>query len=156
MKQLRANPIATQLSPSSLGDGGARSVVGGVAGNWSRYAGRRLAAKAVLQDRADESGRAESQVVAQPWHGYENSAPDDHTSQNPSQRINRSGLVSTSPDRRLTGERTAEGWATGLSSLSPAAVVSGDAKYSPRVRIQQFESSRVSSASEAEERNLLP
>lgn len=144
MKPLRATPLVTHRSPDTLGEAGL-------------LAGRRaLRARSLLGDRAVQSAAAGAPVVAQPWHGYEKSAPDDLSDQNPSQRINRLALESSSPDRRLTGERTAEGWANGPHFIGPAAVASGDAEFSPRVRVLQLKSCRALRMREAEERNLLP
>jgi hypothetical protein len=153
MRRLHPISIATPRTPNTLGEPGARTET---AHGWSRFAGRKLTAKTILANHAGRSVSKPLQVVAQPWHGCENSAPDDLSSQNPCQRINEVGLISASPDRRLTGERTAEGWATGPDMIGPAAVASGDAKFSPRVRVQQFQSFRASPMGEAEERNLLP
>jgi hypothetical protein len=153
MHRLQPISIVTPRTPNTIGEPGARTET---AHGWSRFAGRKLTVKAILRDHADRSVSKPAQVVAQPWHGCENSAPDDLPSQNPCQRINEVGLISASPDRRLTGERAAEGWATGPNLIGSAAVASGDAKFSPRVRVQQFQSCRASQMREAEERNLLP
>lgn len=147
MKPLRAMPLVSHLSPETLGGGGLRA---------DQYSALGLRAKAILGDGASSSDPVAPLPVAQPWHGCENSAPDDRRRGNPSHRIAKARLVSLQPDRRLTGERAAEGWATGLNTLSSAAVASGDAKFSPRVRIQQSEPCRASPWREAEERNLLP
>ncbi len=143
MKPLRATPLVSHLSPNMLGgDAVCRD--------------RALQANAILADAAAQSDMTATAAVAQPCHGYENSAPHDHRHQFSYHRITEARLVSFKPDRRLTGERTAEGWATGLTEIGSAAVASGDAKFSPRVRIQQFEPCRALPKREAEEHNLLP
>lgn len=142
MKPLRATPLVSHLSPDTFGEVAA-------------YRDRALQANAILGDAA-QSDTTAPVAVAQPWHGYENSAPHDHRQQISYHRITEARLVSLKPDRRLTGERTAEGWATGLTEIGSAAVASGDAKFSPRVRIQRFEPCRALPKREAEEHNLLP
>ncbi len=143
MKPLRATPLVSHLSPNTFGEDGTRD-------------GRGLSANAILRDGTAQSDATAPAVVAQPWHGYENSAPDDRRGRFPYHRITEARLVSFKPDRRLTGERAAAGWATGLENSSSAAVASGDAKFSPRVRIQQSEPCRALPKREAEDRNLLP
>jgi hypothetical protein len=151
MKTLRPKPIASHRSPKTFGE----------AGLWSDCATRplhstQLLAKTTLRDDADPSRPDTSLLVSQPWHGCENSAPDELRGRFPYHRLTEARLVSLKPDRRLTGERTAEGWATRLNGFSQAAVASGDARFSPRVQVQQSEPRRASQLREAEEPNLLP
>lgn len=139
MKPLYPNPLATRTSLTAVGDGVVRGNRLGGASRWSRSSGRPLTAKAVLKRRAEYL----TAVVSQPWHGCENSAPDVAFVQNPSHRINEVALDSRQPDRCLTGEHTAEGWATRLDS-SRAAVASGDATLFPQVRIVESDYGRAS------------
>ena len=143
MKPLRATPLISHLSQNAFGEDAV-----------SRHGVPQ--ANAILGDATAQSDASAPFVVAQPWHGYENSAPDDRRQRISYHRITEARLVSFKPDRRLTGERTAAGWATGLENSSSAAVASGDAKFSPRVRIQQSEPCRALPKREAEEHNLLP
>ncbi len=156
MTRLYATPIATQLSPDTFGASGARTVRAGGAPRWSRFAGRALPVKAILRDHAERSAPEAAQVVAQPWHGCENSAPDGHASRNPYHRIVEARLVSLKPDRRLTGERTAEGWATGLNDLSRSGSGVGGREVFSASACSASPENPSFAKREAEERNLLP
>ena len=149
MKQLNAHLLATPLSPTEFGARIARGDHGSAASRWSWSIGRPLVAKAVLRWSASHAVSA----VSQPWHACENSAPDSTLSQNPSQRISEVALLSWQPDRCLTGERAAEGWATRLD-ISQAAAASGDAQSSPQVRVH--ERGQASRMRDAGKPNLLP
>ena len=151
MKQLHPNVLATRTSLTEVGETSVRGDRVGEASRWSRSSMRPLVAKAVLRRRAEPA----ASVVSQPWHTCENSAPDTTHSQNPSHRIKEVALDSQVPDRCLTGEHTAEGWATGLDS-SQAAVASGDAKLFPQVRVDESERGRASRMTRAATYNLLP
>ena len=140
MKPLHPNLLATRISLTEVGDTSVRGNQFGEASRWSRSSSRPLVAKAVLKRYAEHLNAA----VAQPWQRCENSAPDITRDQNPSQRINEVALDSQVPDRYLTGEHTAEGWATRLNDLSQAAVASGDAKLFPQVRVHKSERCRAS------------
>lgn len=151
MKPLHPNLLATRTSLTEVGESGVRGNRAGEASRWSRLSSRALVAKAVLQRRAEPVVA----VVSQPWHGCENSAPDTMHSRNPSQRITEVALDSDQPDRCLTGDHTAEGWANGLD-ISPAAVASGDARFFPQVRGLETERGRASRADAGRMTNLLP
>jgi hypothetical protein len=151
MKPLHPNLIATRTSLTVVGDSGVRGNRFGEASRWSRSSGRPLVTKAALKRRAEYLDA----VVSQPWQRCENSAPDITRSQNPSQRIKEVALDSQAPDRCLTGEHTAEGWATRLD-ISQAAVASGDAQLFPQVRIHESERGRASRMARAGTPNLLP
>jgi len=138
MKQLHPNPLATRISLTEVGDRVVRGNRFGEADRWRRSSSRPLMAKAVLKRRAEHL----TALVSQPWHRCENSAPDMTLGQNPSQRINEVALDSKQPDRCLTGEHTAEGWATRLD-FSQAAVASGDATLFPQVRVHESDDRRA-------------
>lgn len=150
MKPLHPNPLATRISPTEVGGAGARGNWLGEASRWSRSSSRPLIAKPVLKRRAEHI----AEVVSQPWQTCENSAPDTTRVQKTYQRIKEVALDSQVQDRCLTGELTAEGWATRLD-ISQAAVASGDAKSIPQVRIHEPERGRVSRAGANAARNLL-
>ena len=151
MKPLHPNLLATRISLTEVGDTSVRGNRFGEASRWSRSSGRPLVTKAVLKRRAEYT----AEVVSQLWQRCENSAPDVTRNQNPSQRINEVALDSKQPDRCLTGEHTAEGWATGLD-ISQAAVASGDAQLFPQVRVHESERGRPSRMARAGTPNLLP
>lgn len=149
MKPLHPNLLAIRTSLTEVGENGVRGNRFGEASRWSRSSGRTLVTKAVLNRRAENT----VEVVSQLWQRCENFAPDVTANQNPSQRINEVALDSKQPDRCLTGEHTAEGWATRLN-ISQAAVASGDAIF-PQVRVHESERSRASRMTRAGTSNLL-
>lgn len=150
MKPLHPNLIATRISPTEVGDASVRGNRLGGASRWSRSSSRPLVAKAVLKRRAEHIAG----VVSQPWQTCENSAPDTMHVQKTYQRIKEVALDSQVQDRCLTGELTAEGWATRLD-ISRAAVASGDAKSIPQVRIHEPERGQALRAGANAARNLL-
>jgi len=151
MKPLHPNLLATRISLTEVGESGVRGNRSGEARSWSRPSSRPLVAKAVLQRRAEQI----VPVVSQPWQSSDNSAPDTTRSRISSQRIKEVALDSEQPDRCLTAEHTAEGWASRLD-ISQAAVASGDAKLFPQVRKLDSERGRASRSDAGRISNLLP
>ena len=151
MKPLHPNLLATRISLTEVGERGVPGNRSGEANRRSHPSSRPLVAKAVAKRHAGQIFT----VVSQPWHTSDNSAPDTSRGQISSERIQEVALDSQQPDRCLTGEHTAEGWASRLD-ISRAAVASGDAKSFPQVRVLESELRRASHIDVDRSSNLLP